>query len=524
MITHDLKQGSPEWHEFRLTHFGASEAAAMLGLSPKVTRNELLHMKHTKTAKEYSGWVEKNLFEKGHEVEALARPIIEDVIDDDLYPVTCSKGNKSASCDGLTLDCSTAFEHKQYNVALASYLALEGTVPEEHMPQCQQIMMVTGAEKVIFVTSDGTLKKHSRVEVLPNLEWQEKIKSGWIQFEKDLAEYKPRDLPEKIEPNAIMELPVLSIKIKGEVIASNLSAFKADAESFISRINTDLETDEDFANAEATVKFCDETEKKLDLAKKSVLGQTESIDDIMRTIDFIKEELRSKRLNLSKKVKNEKEKIKLRIMNEAEMAFGEYLHKLNKEVWPIELNIERPDFPCAMKNKRTLESLHNAADTELARCKIIADKAAELVKHNLSIFSAYTKDKDEGLFRDLQVIAHKEKDDFELIVKTRIAEHEKNVAEAAARKIESEKADNIQKDDKNQETVIDAEQPVQYAPATSPPHAAEKQELITIPMSEYLKLKDDSLMLRCLTRAGVRKWGGYSFASEEYKTSKVKIK
>ncbi len=52
MKTHNLKQGTPEWHQFRLNHFGASEAAAMLGISNKVTRNELLHMKRTGQAKE----------------------------------------------------------------------------------------------------------------------------------------------------------------------------------------------------------------------------------------------------------------------------------------------------------------------------------------------------------------------------------------------------------------------------------------------------------------------------------------
>ena len=47
MKVHKLIQGSPEWHQFRLAHYGASEAAAMLGLSAKVTRTELLQAKKT---------------------------------------------------------------------------------------------------------------------------------------------------------------------------------------------------------------------------------------------------------------------------------------------------------------------------------------------------------------------------------------------------------------------------------------------------------------------------------------------
>ena len=37
-----LTQGSPEWHAHRAKHFNASDAAAMLGISPYMSRDELL--------------------------------------------------------------------------------------------------------------------------------------------------------------------------------------------------------------------------------------------------------------------------------------------------------------------------------------------------------------------------------------------------------------------------------------------------------------------------------------------------
>ena len=77
MKIHELTQGSDEWAALRLTHHGASEAAAMLGLSKKTTRSELLRIKHTGMPKEFSDWVQKNILDYGHEVEAMARPIIE---------------------------------------------------------------------------------------------------------------------------------------------------------------------------------------------------------------------------------------------------------------------------------------------------------------------------------------------------------------------------------------------------------------------------------------------------------------
>lgn len=137
MIKHKLIQGSPEWVAFRLEHDGASEAAAMLGLSRKNTRNELLHMKHTGMSKEFSEFVQRNILDKGHKVEALARPLIEEAIGDDLYPVTCSNGRLSASCDGLTMGVEggeIAFEHKQWN-AEHSEMVRNNIMPEEHIPQ-----------------------------------------------------------------------------------------------------------------------------------------------------------------------------------------------------------------------------------------------------------------------------------------------------------------------------------------------------------------------------------------------------
>ena len=49
MITHSLKQGSKEWHEFRARHFAASDAPAMMGVSPHKTRSELLREVHCRT-------------------------------------------------------------------------------------------------------------------------------------------------------------------------------------------------------------------------------------------------------------------------------------------------------------------------------------------------------------------------------------------------------------------------------------------------------------------------------------------
>lgn len=431
MQIHDLEQGSAEWDLFRLERFGASEAAAMLGISTRVRRTELLHMKHTGTPKEFSDWVQANILDYGHHVEALARPLVEELIGTELYPVTCSLGRQSASCDGLTMAGDVAFEHKQWNQALADAVAA-GELPGEYMPQCQQIMMVTGCSKVVFVCSDGTLDNFVHMDVLPDPAWQERICAGWAQFEKDLAAYEPVTYAPKPEADPIMALPALRIEIRGEVATTNLPTFKAKAERFIASIKTDLVTDEDFANAEANVKFCEQAEKDLEQAKRAALEQTADIADLMRTIDHIAEQLRGKRLMLQKTVKDKKELIKAGILANAKQAFADHVAALDREISPLRLVFQARDFAGAMKNKRTLATLQDAVDTELANGKIAVDAIAAGVRARLAWYWEHAAGF-EFLFADLQTVIQKPDEDFRLAVNTRIENHKRQEAEKAER-------------------------------------------------------------------------------------------
>lgn len=438
MKTHNFKQGDKDWHDFRSTHYGASEAAAMLGISPYMSRTELLQLKATGKAQEHSEYTKK-ILQNGHDAEASARTLLEEDMGDDFYPVTCSKDKLSASVDGLTMDGSTAFEHKLLNNGLFESV-LSQQVPDHYMAQCQQIIMVTGAERVIFMCSDGTREKRASVEVIKDQSWFDRIESGWKQFEKDLANYEHKEHVEKPEPAAIMQLPALSIQIKGEVTLSNLPQFKEAAESFIANIKTDLQTDDDFANAEATVKFCGDTEDKLEAAKAAAIGQTASIDELMRTIDFIKESIRTKRLTLEKLVKSQKESIKKNIIDAAFMVCADHSNEIAKEFKTISFIhlitfLSRQNFETVCKNKRTLSSLHNAVDTEVATIKIKLDDLARVIRKNLTHLP-----EDLSLFRDLQTIITKPEEDFRLLVESRLAEQKRKEEEAKERAIAEVKA------------------------------------------------------------------------------------
>src|SRR5688572_971142 len=86
-----VAQGSAEWHAHRATHFNASDAPAMLGCSPYTTRTALLQQKRTGVAPEVDAGTQKR-FDDGHRFERLARPLAEEIIGEELFPVTGADG------------------------------------------------------------------------------------------------------------------------------------------------------------------------------------------------------------------------------------------------------------------------------------------------------------------------------------------------------------------------------------------------------------------------------------------------
>lgn len=442
MNIYKLVQGTQEWHNFRLNRRGASEAAVMLGISPKATRTDLLTMKHTGIAKEFSDWVQENILDHGHEVEEMARPIIEKQIDDDLYPVTCGEddGLLSASCDGLTMSRELAWEHKQWNTNLARSVAA-GVLPDEHQPQCQQIMMVTPAKKVIFTVSDGTEENMVSMEVLPDADWQNRIRAGWVQFEEDLANFVPVEKTVKAVAAPQFGLPAVSIQVNGSIaLIDNLQVFGTALTAYIERINREPKTDQDFADLESTVKTLKNAEDALDAAESGALAQTESIDVMRRTVAMYRETARTNRLLIDKLVKSEKESRKLAIVSEAAAEFVAHMNGLNKRIGRSYMPPVHSDFPGVVKGLKSIDSMRDKATTELARCKIEANAIADRIQLNLETPGLHGY---SFLFPDIQHLVLKSSEDMAAIVQNRITAHESaetaRIAEETARIAEQER-------------------------------------------------------------------------------------
>ena len=456
MKIHDLTQGSPEWLAYRAKHFNASDAPAMMGVSPYKTRAALLREMHTGVAAQVDAGTQKR-FDAGHRLEALARPLAEEFIGQELYPVTGSEGKLSASFDGLTLDETIGFEHKHLNAELKTIFA-SGTddecgslLPAMHRVQMEQQLLVSGAEKVLFMSSnwdaDGNLIEEHHCWYYPDLALRGQILDGWIQFERDLAAYVLTDAAEPAPVGKAPEtLPALRIEVTGQVTASNLAEFKETALAAIRSVNRSLSTDADFADAEKAVKWCSDVESRLAAAKEHALSQTASIDALFKTIDDISAEARRVRLDLDKLVTRRKTEVREQAVDRARAAMEQHVAAINAEIAPMRLLPgTRGQFAEAIKGKRSVASMQDALDSVLAAEKIVADNQARAIRANLAVF----KDRAAGLeflFADLSTVVHKGPDDFALLVQSRIDAHEaaevvrerqrKEAAEAAARAVQ----------------------------------------------------------------------------------------
>ena len=500
MKYHNLVQGSQEWRALRASFFGASEAPAMMGASSKVSRTELLRMKATGSEREFSDWVQRNLFDKGHEYEALARPIIEDTIGDELFPTTGTKEVDGlpllASFDGLTMLGDVVYEHKMWNESLAQSVR-DNALSDEYKWQLDQQLLLSGAEKAIFVVSDGTTENMVYMEYLPDQKRFDQLIAGWKQFAEDLAGYQHSEQKAEVVGRTPENLPALRIEMTGAVTASNLQEFREHAFEVLKSINRDLKTDQDFADAEKTVKWCKEVEDKIAVTKSHALSQTASIEEAFRLMDDVSEEVRRIRLELDKLVKAEKENRRMQIRLAAEEEFATHLQKLNKRLQVVSLPEITCDITGAMKGKRTIATLEDAASTAVANAKVAANQWAEKIEANLALINKLAKEH-MFLFADLQQLVLMAPQELEQVVKARIVTHEAEKKERATQAFEPKPTPS---------------QPTQPSSTHIEP-APWVNETVTISTDEYERLLADSTMLRALIAVGVNEWSGWDQAVE----------
>lgn len=444
-------QGSAAWLAARSKHFCASEAAAALGMSKYTTRDELLRQKATGITEEV-GAAKQRIFDAGHDAEALARPIAEGIAGTEFYPVVATREVEGmallASFDGIDVLDDLIWENKLLNQSLLQQVQA-GDLEPHYWLQLEHQLLVSGASRALFTTSDGTPEGTHPLWYESKPERRAQLIAGWKQFAADLAAWVPPEAkPAPVVGKTPDNLPALLIQVTGAVTASNLPEYKAHALEVFRGINRTLTTDQDFATAESTVKWCADVESRLAAAKDHALSQTATIDELFRTLDDISAEARRTRLELDKLVKARKEEIRGEIVAGGVSALREHIASLNARLGKPYMPQVPADFAGAIKGKRTVESLRGAVNDELARAKIESSAIADRIQINLGTLrelgSAHA-----FLFADTATIVLKQPEDLTMLVKSRIAEHqaaEQARLDAERERIRAEEAAKLQRE------------------------------------------------------------------------------
>lgn len=514
----NLIQGTAEWHAHRAQHHNASDAPAMMGCSPYKTRAQLVREVATGVAQEVDAATQRR-FDDGHRFEELARPLAEEIIGAELYPVTGTNGKLSASFDGLTMDGETAFEHKSLNDQLRAAMVDGCTgadLPLLYQVQMEQQLAVSDAARVLFMASKWNgeeLIEERHCWYVSNAELRAKIVGGWEQFEADVAAY---ELVAAAEPVAVGRapetLPALSIQVTGMVTASNLAEFKENALAVLESINRELETDEDFANAEKTVVWCKGVEERLEATKQQVLGQTADIDAVFRTMDDVSAETRKIRLELDKLVTKRKEERRTEIGNTARRAVIDHVQAINETLGAHAIPMPATlvaDLQAAIKGKRSFSSMQDAVDSVATNAKISASQAADRIRANIAILEGHAEH--ATLFADrVQLCASKAPEDLRNLVAARIAEHQKaeqkrlederekirKEEEEKARQRIADEAAAVAKEPETAPVPVETAQPVQQPAQATRPVASRPAPATSAAPREVVKIKLDDINAR----------------------------
>lgn len=382
------KQGSPEWLELRKGYHTASQASVAAGLSPHQKRSDLLQAKKTGV---WPSSPSSFIMERGHDAEAVARQEIEREYGDDFLPIVVASddGRFLASLDGFSVLEDMVFEHKLWNKDKAAYIQEYDRVPECDYWQCVQQLYITRAAKLLYVLSDN--QNRITTEMLPDDEDFQQLLGIWEQFDKDVEAYTPL-------VETVLELPVLKrpepsglvIEAVGQIVKSNLPAFRAEVEMAIGSINQLLNTEQDFAQAEQDVKWLSSVETTLGDLAKNIVKQTVDISEAIATLETLAKQSRTTRLHIEKLTKIRKDEIRREIMSEAKAKWDAYQREANEQVGrPIPL--DAPDIERAMKGKKTQASLRESADTAVVQAIVASRPIVSNAAKTLAIVNRYSK-------------------------------------------------------------------------------------------------------------------------------------
>ena len=471
-------------HQHRVSHFNASDCAAMLGCSPYTSRDELLHRMHTGLAPEVDAATQRR-FDNGHRAEALARPLAEQIIGEELAPLVGVSGKFSASFDGLTMMGDTAWEHKLLGQQLSYDPWDEGNgdhLPLHYRAQLEHQMIVSGAERVLFMASKWNgddLVEERHCWYAGDMKLRDQIIAGWSQFEKDLVAYTPAERAAPVTAAPMDNLPAVVVQVQGALtVAGNLPAFGQALRSFIERIPLKPATDQQFADAEAACKALKKAEDALTQAEDGALAQISDVEQMRRAVADLKELARTTRLATEKLVKAEKDARRTEKVMAARAEFDKHVARLQLDIKGVRLMVPAPDFGGAIKGMSSIASMDDKLTAALIEGQANANTVAGRVMNNLQSLDSVPQF--AHLFADRQELAYKDAETLELLMQKRVdaeaarleaerqriqAEAERKAREAAEREAEAERQRIRAEEQAKAQAEAQAQQAIQQAAA-----------------------------------------------------------
>ena len=440
----NLTQGSPAWHQHRAQHWNASDAPAMMGCSSYKTRSELVRELATGIAPEADAATERR-FADGHRFEALARPLAEEIIGEELSPCVGTEGKLSASFDGLTFMNDVGFEHKSVNDRLRAAM-VEGCtgadLPLQYQIQMEQQAAVAGCERILFMATkwapDGTLLEQLHCWYTPNPELRAQILAGWEQLALEVAAYVPAEsgaAPVVAEP--VESLPAVAVQLQGSLaVVSNLDKVALAVRAFIDGMVAKPATDQEFADAEAECKALKKGEEAMKAAVANALAQVSDVEAFTRTANDLADLMRTTRLAREKLVAAEKESRKAEIVASAQANLDQHVAALNQQRLGANwIPRVAGGFAEAIRGKKSLDNMRDAIAVVLTNAKADANALAGRLEANRQHLR-----QDDGdwiaLFADFAAVGGKAPEDFQALAALRIGQHR----QAEAKRLEAERA------------------------------------------------------------------------------------
>lgn len=239
-----IKQGSRDWLDWRGKGLGASDAPAIMGISPWSTPFQLWLEKTGLGERMPSNEFAVAAMRRGNDLEPVARKLVEAELGL-FFPALAATHDVHefirASFDGyheetntlLEIKCPSKVDHAE---------ALKGRVPKKYFPQLQHQFLVSGAKTCIYASYDGK-ESLALVTVYPDSIYIGRLTQALVSFWGNVNRMEAPVATDK-DVKAIVDNVNKSLEILQKAI-KNLTVLAGASQAKTALVTSESTTDSD---------------------------------------------------------------------------------------------------------------------------------------------------------------------------------------------------------------------------------------------------------------------------------------